>query len=90
MIKTITRTTKFKKDFKTAQKQGKDITKLETVLKLLVSEQTLPFQYKDHLLINFESYRECHITPDWLLIYKIVDEELILARLGSHSELFNK
>lgn len=90
MIKTISRTTRFKKDFKTAQKQKKDISKFETVLKLLLQNQSLPDKYKDHQLINFSEFRECHITPDWLLIYKIIDDELILYRLGSHAELFNK
>lgn len=78
MIKTISRTSRFKKDFKTAQKQKKDIAKFETILKLLISNQSLPDKYKDHQLINFKEFREYHITPDWLLIYKIINEELIL------------
>lgn len=90
MIKTITRTNQFKKDYKLALKQKKDISKLEAVLKILITEEKLPDKYKDHQLINYNSCRECHITPDWLIIYKIVDDELFLIRLGSHSELFNK
>lgn len=89
MIKTITRMTRFKKDYKLAVKQGKDITKLKNILLLLVNEQELPLKYKDHWLINYDNCRECHIEPDWLLIYKIIDSELFLVRLGSHSELFN-
>lgn len=90
MIKTITRTNQFKKDYKLALKQKKDISKLEIVLKILIAEEKLPEKYKDHMLINYNSFRGCHITPDWLLIYKIVNDELFLIRLGSHSELFNK
>lgn len=90
MIKTITRTNQFKKDYKLALKQKKDISKLEIVLKILIAEEKLPEKHKDHMLIIYNSFRECHITPDWLLIYKIVNDELFLIRLGSHSELFNK
>ncbi len=90
MIKKITRTNQFKKDFKLSKKQGKDISKLELILKLLIEEKSLPDKHKDHQLLNYNSYRECHITPDWLLIYKKVDDELFLIRLGSHLELFNK
>lgn len=84
-------TNQFKKDFKKAKKQGKNLEKLKEVLVLLQKQQTLPPKYKDHALTgNYTGTRECHIEPDWLLIYKIDGDKLILtlARIGSHSELF--
>jgi len=82
-------TSAFKKDFKKAEKQKKDTAKLEAVLNLLVSDNPLPPKNKDHDLGgNWSSFRECHIGPDWLLIYRIETDALILVRLGSHSELF--
>lgn len=90
MPKQINRTNQFKRDFKLAKKQGKDLSLLLSILELLAEGKPLPEKNKDHLLINFDGCRECHITPDWLLIYKITDDELILVRLDSHSELFNK
>ncbi|MEB5927462.1 type II toxin-antitoxin system YafQ family toxin [Enterococcus faecalis] len=84
-------TNQFKKDFKKAKKQGKNLEKLKEVIVLLQEQQTLPLKYKDHALTgNYIGTRECHIEPDWLLIYKIDGDKLILtsARIGSHSELF--
>ena len=84
--------TQFKKDLKLAKKQHKDIEHLETVINTLQKEKPLPEKYRDHLLSsNWKGYRECHIDPDWLLIYKVVKGHvklLRLARLGSHSDLF--
>jgi mRNA interferase YafQ len=83
--------TTFKKDYKRIKKRGYDVRLLEAVIELLAQGKTLPSKYKDHLLIGkYKGYRECHITPDWLLIYEINDEELILylTRTGSHSDLF--
>ena len=82
---------KFQKDLKRIQKRGYDITLLKDVINLLVNEKVLPIMYKDHNLSgNFKGCRECHITPDWLLIYEISDDELILylTRTGTHSDLF--
>lgn len=82
---------KFQKDLKRIQKRGYDITLLKDVLNLLVNGKILPIKYKDHNLSgNFKGCRECHITPDWLLIYEISDDELILylIRTGTHSDLF--
>ncbi|MFN5351656.1 MAG: type II toxin-antitoxin system YafQ family toxin [Alphaproteobacteria bacterium] len=88
MLKPI-RKKSFYKDFKKCQKRGKDISKLEKVIELLEANQILPLKYRDHKLIgNFDGYRECHIEPDWLLIYKITDTELILYQTGSHADLF--
>ena len=88
---TISRTTKFKKDVKRIVKSGqKDTVKLKDVIVTLVSEKVLPKEYKNHPLKgNWSTYIECHIEPDWLLIYKITEDTLFLARTGSHSELFD-
>lgn len=83
----------FKKDYKLAVKRGCNITELQKVITLLVNEQPLPEKYRDHSLTNSKEYkdvRECHIQPDWLLIYKVYNDRLILKliRTGSHSDLF--
>ncbi len=88
----IVRSTKFKRDVKRAQKQQKKMDKLRTVLNLLIEGQSLPVKNKDHFLSgNWSGYRECHIEPDWLLIYRTDEKEklLELVRLGSHSDLFS-
>lgn len=88
----IERTPTFKKDFKLAQKQGLDLNKLKEIITLLANGEPLPPKNKDHQLKgNYKGHRECHIEPDWLLIYKIQDDMLILSlvRTGSHSKLFN-
>lgn len=80
-----------KKDAKLMQKRGKDMTKLVTVLDLLASDEPMPQKYKDHQLTgNLHDFRECHIEPDWLLMYQIFDNELILSATatGSHADLF--
>ena len=86
--------TAFKKDLKKSKKQGKDIDLLEEVITNLQKELPLEKKFKDHNLIgNWRGYRECHLEPDWLLIYKVKSAKvklLRLARLGSHSELFDK
>lgn len=84
-------TSKFKKDLKVAIKRGYNISLLNQVVDLLAVGETLPAKYKDHPLIgNWDGFRECHIASDWLLIYKIEEEKLILTltRMGSHSDLF--
>lgn len=83
--------TKFQKDLKKVQKRGYDISLLTTVLNILANGESLPQKYKDHNLSgNYKGCRECHITPDWLLIYEILNDELILylTRTGTHSDLF--
>jgi mRNA interferase YafQ len=82
---------KFKKDFKTIVKRGYDIKKLEEVLQFLCEGQTLPVKYLNHALEgDCSGHQECHIAPDWLLIYKIEDDGLTLSltRTGTHSDLF--
>lgn len=83
----------FKKDLKLAKKRGYRIERLVEVVDYLVAEESLPAKYKDHQLINNRNYknvRECHIEPDWLLIYRIEKEVdlLRLVRTGTHSDLF--
>ena len=88
---TIRYSTRFKKDYKAVKKRGFNTKLLEEVLELLCEEQTLPQKYHDHNLSgNYAGHRECHITPDWLLIYKIEHGELLLSltRTGTHSDLF--
>ncbi len=86
-------TTQFKKDFKLAMKRSMKIELLEEVIAMLAMSETLPDKHKDHALTgNWVGHRECHILPDWLLIYRIEDEVLVLtlARTGTHSDLFGK
>lgn len=80
-----------KHDLKRMKKRGKNLKKLETVLNILAQGNNLPEKYKDHSLSgNYKNYRECHIEPDWLLIYQIKENLLILIalRTGSPSDLF--
>lgn len=87
MTLNITQTTQFKRDLKRLKKQGKDLTKLFEIITLLSEEEVLPNNHFDHNLTgNWRGYRECHINPDWLLIYRADDLELYLARSGSHSD----
>lgn len=84
-------TTQFKKDLKKAQKRGYDLELLKYVIKKLSDGENLDEKYKDHPLIgNYSNRREYHIQPDWLLIYQIVESDLILVltRTGTHSDLF--
>ena len=81
----------FKKDYKRIVKRGYDMRLLEKVIELLANQKPLPEKNRDHQLSgDYAGCRECHITPDWLLIYEVGDEELILylTRTGSHSDLF--
>jgi mRNA interferase YafQ len=85
----LEKTNQFTKEYKLMQKRGKNINKLVEVLNLLVSQISLPIKYKDHKLTgNYEGSRELHIEPDWLLIYRINKQSLILERTGTHSDLF--
>lgn len=81
----------FKKDYKRVVRRGYDIQLMEHVIDLLAKRKPLPPKYKDHALTgDYKGCRECHITPGWLLVYEIHDEELILilTRTGTHSDLF--
>ena len=82
-------TTQFKKDYKLSQKRGKDIKKIKTVMSALTKENPLPLKNKDHTLSgHYKNCRECHIEPDWLLMYKITETEILFLRTGPHSDLF--
>lgn len=84
-------TGRFKKDYKLAKKQGKDLDELRSVVEKLAARQALAPKYKDHSLSGrWHKHRDCHIASDWVLIYRVHGEDLILERMGSHSELFKK
>ena len=90
-MRTLVATNQFKKDLKKTIKRGLDISALENVVNMLLAEEKLPEKYKDHGLAgDYIGKRECHIQPDWLLIYEYSVNQLILilARTGSHSDLF--
>ncbi len=84
-------TTKLQRNIKLMKKRGKDLSKLTEVFELLQKGQELPTKYKDHALTgNYANCRECHIEPNWLLIYEIINDELIIIFIttGTHSDLF--
>lgn len=90
---TLKTTTKFKKDYKRMKKQGKDMNLLKVVIDELLAGEVLDVKYKDHALVgNYLGFRECHIQPDWLLIYAIDNGQLILtaSRTGTHNDLFDE
>ena len=83
--------TRFKKDYKLALKRGCNPQLLEEIVNMLANDEELPEKYQDHGLDGkFNGYRECHIQPDWLLIYRIDKKLLVLGliRTGTHSDLF--
>ena len=91
MSKQVTWTNQFKKDYKLAMKRGLPIGELDNVIRMLAESDSLPEKYKDHELSgNWKGFRECHVQPNWLLIYYIYDNNLILSlvRTGTHSDLF--
>jgi mRNA interferase YafQ len=80
---------KFRKDWKRLEKQHKDMDKLTAIIATLCAREPLAASHRDHALVGpWKWWRECHVAPDWLLIYKQVGDELILGRTGSHSEIF--
>ena len=83
--------TRFKKDLKTASKRGYNLELLKDVVDKIASKQQLPEKNRDHELSgDYAGFRECHVAPDWLLVYRVVEEDLILylMRTGTHSDLF--
>ena len=79
----------FRRDVKLAQRRGKDMSKLREVILLLAEGSPLAPRYNDHPLAGeWKHYRECHLEPDWLLIYKIESDHLYLVRTGTHADLF--
>ena len=90
-MRTPVRSTQFKRDVKRARKRGKDLAKLRSSLTALIRQDPLPASYRDHPLRGvWKGYRELHIEPDWLLIYRVAGDELRLARTGSHSDIFKE
>ncbi|MDM8567940.1 type II toxin-antitoxin system YafQ family toxin [Thiotrichales bacterium HSG1] len=86
---TLATTNLFEKNLKKMLKRGKDKEKLKAVINFLMTQQPLPPKYKDHILVgNWQGFRECHIEPNWLLIYQITTEKLILTDTGTHADLF--
>ncbi len=88
---TIKYQTAFKRDYRRIKKRGYDTRLLEKVVEILAEGESLPDEYKDHALSgDYKGCRECHISPDWLLVYEIIEKELILylTRTGTHSDLF--
>ena len=88
---TIKYQTAFKKDYRRIKKRGYDTRLLEKVIVLLADGQSLPREYRDHALGgDYSGCRECHIAPDWLLVYEVVEQDLLLylMRTGTHSDLF--
>ena len=86
-------TGQFKKDYKLAMKRHRDIHLLDGIIRKLAAQEALPEKNRDHSLTgNWVGHRECHIQPDWLLIYRIENDILVLtlARTGTHSDLFEK
>ena len=88
---TPVRSARFKRDVKRMQKRGKDMTELKTLLTCLIEQVPLPVAYLDHPLRgNWNGYRNAHIEPDWLLLYRVEKDELHLTRTGSHADLFRQ
>ena len=82
-------TRQFERDFKRVLRRGKREEKIVSVMKRLIDQQPLEIKHKDHNLTGeYKNRRECHIEPDWLLIYKISEDEIIFERTGSHADLF--
>lgn len=88
-MKRLSRTNQFKKDAKRMLTRGKGVAEFKIVVQQLLEAQELATHYRDHALIGqYKGTRECHIAPDWLLIYEVTDTEVILIRTGTHSDLF--
>ena len=88
---TRSQTSHYNRDLRRMISRGKDIAKLDPVIEMLIKEIPLPDKYRDHPLRgDWEGYRECHIEPNWLLVYKIEEKKLILVltRTGSHADIF--
>lgn len=88
-MRTPSFTNQFERDLQRARKRGKEIDKIKTIMSALINEQILPERNRDHPLVgNYRGRRECHIEPDWLLIYKLQENEIIFERTGTHADLF--
>lgn len=85
----LSQTAQFKKDIKRQIKKGKDPKKVSRILQILLDGKPLPSRYKEHPLKgNWRGRRDCHVEPDWILIYRLSKDEIRLERTGTHSDLF--
>lgn len=90
-MREVVRATAFRKDVKRVEKRGKDMTKLKAVLLTLIANEPLDPRYRDHPLKGaWAGYRDLHIEPDWLLLYRVTEAEVYLARTGAHADLFGE
>jgi mRNA interferase YafQ len=88
-MRTPVYTKRFEKDLKRVLKRGRGLERIKTIMRDLIERKPLDRKYRDHILIgNFKDRRECHIEPDWLLIYRIDEPRIIFERTGSHTDLF--
>ncbi len=88
-MRTIYRTSRFKKDVKRMKKRGKKFEEFKGLIRRIAAGEKLEVKYRDHVLVGqYKGTRECHIEPDWLLIYELAESELILVRTGTYSDLF--
>jgi mRNA interferase YafQ len=88
-MKAIFQTSQFKKDFKRIKKRGKDLSKLKDIVSAIANRESLEERHRDHALSgNWSGSRDCHIDPDWILIYRVDGDFLFLERTGSHGDLF--
>jgi mRNA interferase YafQ len=88
-MRTPNYTTQFERDLRLTERRGKDIEKLKTILKAIIHAEPLPERQRDHPLVgNYKGRRECHVEPDWRLVYKLVNDEIIFERTGTHRDLF--
>jgi mRNA interferase YafQ len=89
-VLSISRTSQFKKDYKRIAKRGNDVEKLFDAISILAEQKHLPERFRNHKLSgDYKDCLECHIQPDWLLIYLLTDTELVLIRTGTHADLFD-
>lgn len=90
-MRSIRRTKQFKKDVRRAEKRGKDFTELKRVIEMLVNGEPLEERHRDHALVGeWVGMRDCHIEPDWLLLYQIDENELVLIRTGTHTPICSR
>jgi mRNA interferase YafQ len=90
-VRVAVRSGQFRRDVKRLKRRGKDVSKLREVILLLLAGAPLPDRYRDHPLRgNWKGYRDVHLEPDWLLIYRVAGDELHLVRTGSHADLFDE
>lgn len=88
-MRTPSYTKQFERDLRRMRRRSKEVDKLKLIMTWLIEEQPLEARYRDHLLSgNWRGRRECHVEPDWLLIYKLQEDEIIFERTGTHSDLF--